>query len=153
LAYAPVKALQQEYATLREEINNVTANYSKSDWLTKKQRLNELSKQLMAAKENAYNDIYERMNSCGSMGISLSGQKCTAVDLHGLSVEGAKRLIQDPIMSVLPVLKRIMVITGRGVHSQNGEGILKPAIKGYLEELQVEFEDVEGNDGAIYVIG
>jgi hypothetical protein len=121
-----------------------------SDWLVKKRKLNELKKQIMAAKENAFNDIYERMNSCGSMGVCLFGQS-TSVDLHGLSVEAATRFINDPILPVLSVLKKIMLITGRGVHSADGQGVLKPAIKEYLRGFDIKCEDVNGNDGAIYI--
>jgi hypothetical protein len=94
----------------------------------------------MAAKENAFNDIYERVNSVGCMRISLSGQK-TGVDLHGQSVEAAKRFINDPILSVLAVLKTIMVITGRGLNSSSGESVLKRELKKYLYELNIKFED------------
>jgi hypothetical protein len=135
---------------LRDDLNNSSVN-SNPNWLAKKQIMSELKKQIMAAKENAFNDIYERMNSCGSMGISFCGQG-DRVDFHGLSVEAAKRFIQDPILTVLPVLKKIMIITGRGLHSQTGQGVLKSAITSYLDELKVKFEDVVGNDGALYVI-
>jgi DNA-nicking Smr family endonuclease len=105
----------------------------------------------MSAKENAFNDIYERMNSTGSMGISLIGQS-TTVDLHGQSVEAAKRFINDPILPVLHVLKKIMVITGCGLNSTIGEGVLKPALKSYLSVLNIKCEDVEGKDGAIFIL-
>jgi DNA-nicking Smr family endonuclease len=141
--------LQQEYDNLQIKVNSTTI-HSNPNWLANKQQMSELLKQLMAARENAHNDIYERMNSCGSMGINLSGQS-TAVDLHGLGIEAAKRFIQDPILAVLPVLKKIMVITGRGVHSQSGECVIKQGIHNYLKELEVKFEEVKGNDGAIYV--
>jgi hypothetical protein len=143
-----VDALNQEYVKLREELNS--PNNLGEEWLEKKMRLSELRKQIMAAKENAFNDIYERVNSTGSMGISLAGQN-TTIDLHGQSVEAAKRFINDPILPVLPVLKKIMVITGRGLNSANGEGVLKPALKTYLTELNVKYEDVEGNQGAIFI--
>jgi DNA-nicking Smr family endonuclease len=149
LAYAPVKRLQDEYDTLKEDVNRTTVRFD-SKWLAKKQQMSYLKKQIMAARENAHNDIYERMNSVGSLGISFSDQS-TTVDLHGLSVEAAKRFIDDPILQVLPVLKKITVITGRGLHSENGECVLKMAVESYLKELKVEWEDVKGNEGAIHV--
>jgi DNA-nicking Smr family endonuclease len=150
LAYAPVKRLQQEYDSLREELNSTTI-HSNSNWLAKKKQMTKLKKQLMAAKENAHNDIYERMNSVSSIGISFSGQ-ITSVDLHGLSVEGAKQIVYNTILPVLPVLKKIMIITGRGLHSADEQGVLKPAVKNYLEELEIKCEDVERNEGAIYAL-
>jgi hypothetical protein len=149
LGYAPVKSLQREYDTLRREVNS-TSIRTNPNWLAKKLETSQLLKWLMAAKENAFNDIYERMNSCGSMGLSFSGQS-TVVDLHGLSVEGAKQIVLNTILPVLPVLKKIMVITGRGVHSQSGESVLKSSIKRFIAELNVRVEEVVGNDGAIYV--
>jgi hypothetical protein len=145
----PVRTLQLEYKSLREELASSSA-ISIFGRLAKKKRLSELLKQIMAAKENAFNDIYERMNSCGSMGLSLSGQD-TAVDLHGLSIEAAKRFIKDPILPILPVLKKITVITGRGLHSKDGKCVLKQAIKIHLQEINVKFEDVDGNEGAIVI--
>jgi DNA-nicking Smr family endonuclease len=145
-----VKRLQQEYDSLRAEVNSTTIK-SNPKWLAKKKQMIELSKQLMAARENARNDIYERVNSCGSMGISFCDQ-ITTVDLHGLDIEGAKQIVRDTILPVVSVLKEIMVITGRGVHNQSGEsGVLKQAIKSYLGELQVKFEDAKENDGILNV--
>jgi DNA-nicking Smr family endonuclease len=144
-----VKRLQNEYDLLKEELNSTTVRFD-FKWLAKKQEMSYLKKQIMAARENAHNDIYERINSVGSMGISFYDQS-TTIDLHGLSVEAAKRFIDDPILHVLPVLKKIMVITGRGLHSANGECVLKVAIKSYLNELKVECEEVKGNEGAICV--
>ena len=141
--------LNEEYDALRDELNKSSSD-NKFEWLEKKKRLSELRKQIMAAKENAFNDIYERMNSVGCMGISLAGQK-TAVDLHGQSVEAAKRFINDPLLQVLPVLKTIMVITGRGLNNFSGESVLKTELKAYLKELNVKCEDSEGNAGAFFI--
>jgi dsDNA-specific endonuclease/ATPase MutS2 len=122
-----------------------------SNWLITKMRLSELNKQIMEAKENAYKDVYERVNSIGFMGMSWSGEN-TTVDLHGQTVQAAKKVISETILPVLPVLKKMTVITGRGLHSPNGQGVLKEALKEYLEnELSVKYQDVESNDGAILI--
>jgi DNA-nicking Smr family endonuclease len=49
-------------------------------------------------------------------------------------------------------LKKIIIITGRGIHSKNGECVLKPVIESYLKESEVKFEGVKGNDGAMYIM-
>ena len=48
--------------------------------------------------------------------------KKMSIDLHSLHVEEAKSILQDFILPVLPVLKKVNLITSRGKHSDTGKG-------------------------------
>ena len=57
------------------------------------------------------------------------------------------------VLPVLDVAKQIMIITGRGLHSQHGRAVLKEAVRDYFTNLAIRCEDVLINDGALYVYG
>ena len=73
------------------------------------------------------------------------------VDLHGLFANEANEIIQEYILPVLHVLKKMVIITGRGAHNKSRKAVLKQEVKLFLTSRQIKFEDVLGNDGAIYV--
>ena len=106
--------------------------------------------QLAKARENAANDIFERMNAYGGMG-TLSGNTLLKIDIHGLHVEEAKAQIAEYVLPVLQVVSKVILITGRGRHSASGSSILKPALEAFLRSVEVNFRDVPGNDGAIWM--
>jgi DNA-nicking Smr family endonuclease len=54
-------------------------------------------------------------------------------------------------LPVLPVIKKLVLITGRGNHSDGGKCVLKETLKDYLCELDVQIYKIKGNDGAIRV--
>ena len=60
-------------------------------------------------------------------------------------------MIQEYILPVLHVLKKMIIITGRGSHNKTGKAVLKQEVKLFLNSKQIKFEDVLGNDGAIYI--
>ena len=104
----------------------------------------------MKARENAANDIFERMNASGSMG-TLSANTLLKIDIHGLHVKEAKAQITEYVLPVLQVVSKVILITGRGRHGASGASILKPAMEAFLRLVNVNFKDVPGNDGAIWI--
>jgi len=119
--------------------------------------LRNVRSKLNLARQNAANDIFERMNSCGKMGVILEDNYQTEnesdvfVDLHGLHVNEAKLKLSEHILPLLKDLKKITLITGHGVHSNNGESILKKAIATYLNEKKIRCEDDLNNKGALCI--
>jgi DNA-nicking Smr family endonuclease len=66
----------------------------------------------------------------------------------------AKAILQDYVLPVLPVLKRVNLITGRGKHSQNGVSVLKESVKKFLCEdvgVPLRCEDRMDNEGVLFV--
>ena len=97
--------------------------------------INRIRGEINIARKNAREDIFHANNSAGGMGIQIDqgddydydydGSTTTSrinIDLHGQYVEDAKILFDEKVMPVLPVQKRIGVVTGRGKHSKTAKG-------------------------------
>jgi hypothetical protein len=95
--------------------------------------INRIRDEISIARKNAREDIFHANNSAGGMGIQIDqgndydydGSTTTSrinIDLHGQYVEDAKILFDEKVMPVLPVQKRIGVVTGRGKHSKTAKG-------------------------------
>ncbi|KAJ3107733.1 hypothetical protein HDU97_003403 [Phlyctochytrium planicorne] len=102
--------------------------------------------------ERAARDIFERSNSSGGMGQISNDRWELYVDLHGLHVEEAKLMMEQFVLPVVPVLKSVNIITGRGKHSQSGESILKKAMKDYLPTVGFVGKEVQENPGVLNVV-
>ena len=101
--------------------------------------------------KNAAKDIFERINSKGIKNIIVDRKEVFCVDFHGLFVDEAKEVFSEFILPLLDVAKQIMIITGRGMHSQSGKSILKEAILEHLTFLNIKFKTVTNNEGVIYI--
>ena len=148
-ARAPVRVLEDEIKKVQNRYNAhwKATNQEKRKFL---QTIKCFKKRLVKARENAANDIYERMNASGNMG-TLSGNTLLKIDIHGLHVEEAKSQITEYVLPVLHVVSKVIVITGRGRHGASGASILKPAMEDFLHSVNINFKDVPGNDGAIWI--
>lgn len=77
------------------------------------------------------------------------------IDLHQMTREEAR----SALMSFLDEAKaknykRVRVITGKGLHSVSGKGVLKKYVEGILEREGIKYRDAklyEGGSGAIDV--
>jgi DNA-nicking Smr family endonuclease len=90
------------------------------------------------------------MNSAGQMGMSVPGRG-VQLDFHGLYVNEAKKIIDADVLPVLPVLKKIVLITGRGAHNPKQEAKLKSALKEYFASVKIRCEEMSENQGAICI--
>ncbi|KAF9785202.1 hypothetical protein BJ322DRAFT_1108660 [Thelephora terrestris] len=60
----------------------------------------------------------------------------TAIDLHGATLAEAFQIVEEMVYETPPTkAKPLQIITGRGAHSANGVGVLRPALKNKLTEL------------------
>ena len=146
-ARRPVNALQADIEQLKEKLSHLQVGSGKFRKVSK--QIDGLKATLRESRLNAAFDIYERVNS-----VSSSDSDIMSIDLHGLHVQEAKSILQDYVLPVLPVLKRVFLITGRGMHSKDGRGALKEAISKFLlndVELPLRCEDQIGNEGALFV--
>lgn len=78
------------------------------------------------------------------------------IDLHGLTrAEARDSLLEFLENSRDKKYKRIRVITGKGLHSENGQSVLNGYIKNILEKEGLEYSDAkicDGGSGAIDVL-
>lgn len=146
------------------------------EWKLKKEKSNEIKMNLNKARQNAAKDIFERINSQGidfffilSKSFLIKSKylyiykgqmgyvnddvmnSFVKIDLHSLFVAEAKIILNEYVLPVLPALKKMIIITGRGTHNKSKKQILKEEIKSYLTLRNIKNDEVEGNDGALYV--
>jgi len=81
------------------------------------------------------------------------------VDLHGLTRKEALRVLQVTLTSARGKRLRILVITGKGKNSGDGRGVIREAVKDYLEKAGSlfvrEFKPASrknGGDGAFEIL-
>jgi DNA-nicking Smr family endonuclease len=92
------------------------------------------------------------MNNVGTMGAEVEGGMIQ-VDYHGLHVSGMRKKFKDHILPIIPEVKKVMIITGRGSHSVGKESKLKKALQKLIGEYEnLYWQRVEDNDGAIVVL-
>jgi len=95
--------------------------------------------------------------------------KIKSIDLHGYSLEAANKAIEDFIIkSYQENINKLIVVTGKGIHSQNEKdpyvskdlSILKYSVPEFIKNDQklmkkiIEFKDAEikdGGSGAFYI--
>lgn len=110
---------------------------------------------LAAAREKAREDIYSRMNSVGEMGAQQEGRDgLIQVDYHGLHVNEMRTKFKEHVLPILPVVGKLMIITGRGSHSAGKESKLKKALFKLIGQYEnnIFWQRVDLNEGAIYVL-
>lgn len=80
------------------------------------------------------------------------------IDLHGYTADEAIRILDNFIDSMQKRhVKKILVIHGKGLHSQGGDGILKHEVKRYLERSGKcgafgHPKSSQGGSGALWVV-
>lgn len=81
------------------------------------------------------------------------------VDLHSYLLEEALKVTKDFIASSANHgLKKIRIVTGKGLHSPNCEAVLRPAIIGlvksskYVREIELNPKPEDGGSGAVILI-
>ncbi|KAJ3097596.1 hypothetical protein HDU97_004724 [Phlyctochytrium planicorne] len=149
-ARAPVKILEAEYKQTKDILEGA-ARASSEKYRLAAARIGPLTSELNAARMNAARDIFERTNASGGMGSLSNNRREISVDLHGLHVGEAKEMLQQFVLPVVPVMKSVVLITGRGKHSVGGDAVLKKAMKEYLQELGLSGKEVLGNPGALRI--
>jgi DNA-nicking Smr family endonuclease len=161
-ARAPADAVERDYLEARTKLSSIL-NIRSAEWKAQSKRVNALSVQLTAARANAAQDIYERVNSEGSgMGERTSSSQWESderrVDLHGLHKSEAESVLVQFVLPILPVCKSIVLITGKGLHSggcsgevDKGKGQLRDSVVAFLRDRKIKCSVLKNNDGAIRV--
>ena len=148
VARAPANRLLTELEHIRTCLKQEKSE-KKEKFLTLKHK--DLYDKWKLAIRNATRDIYERVNSrqLDESDANTINEFC--VDFHGLYVYEAKEMFTEFVLPLLDDAKRIMIITGRGKHCENGKSILKESIETYFTSINIRFENVRNNSGAIYI--
>ena len=125
-ARAPVEKLQQKLNQLLEEKRNTMETQKTMNICNEMIKVRSM---LSAARQKSREDIYTRMNSVGAMGAQQDNNGgLIQIDFHGLHVNEMRIKFKEQIIPILPVVKKVMVITGQGLHSAGNEGKLKKAL-------------------------
>ncbi|XP_068224952.1 uncharacterized protein [Palaemon carinicauda] len=66
------------------------------------------------------------------------------VDLHKMTRSEAIRIVNEFLAEKVRRYSRVRIITGKGLHSSDGEAKVKPAIKQLLQEKGLEYQEVSG---------
>jgi len=113
------------------------------------EQISDLERRLDAAKDNAAADIFAQLNAQG-LNMGDGGRNEFWQDFHGLHVDEAKAKLTDLIEQVLPAIRTIVIITGRGIHSPNGNAKIQKAVRQLVASREsLEITPVEGNPGAL----
>ena len=89
----------------------------------------------------------------GTMGTIIDDIENSFVkfDLHGLYPDESISIIREIILPALLVLNKIILITGRGAHCKSGRSVVKEEVKRFLNSHGLKYDEVLGNEGAMYV--
>ncbi|MCK5413011.1 MAG: Smr/MutS family protein [Candidatus Pacebacteria bacterium] len=77
------------------------------------------------------------------------------IDLHGLTKDEAREEVLSFVDEArMKNYNRIRIITGKGLHSENGRGVLRGFVQSLLEKQNLKYSDAkidEGGSGAIEI--
>ena len=122
------------------------------EWCRERSLVDDLTSTLKAARLNAAQEIFAQMNADGlGMGEDRDTLGECTLDFHGLHAREAERLATELIDCVLPSMRSLVIITGRGSHSTGGRSVLRPVIERLVaaRSSTVSLEAVAGNPGAV----
>jgi len=78
------------------------------------------------------------------------------LDLHKMTRDEARKEVGAFLDEAeAQDLKKVRIITGKGLHSESGTGVLNAYVKGILDRGGYEYQDArydEGGEGAIEVL-
>ena len=99
--------------------------------------LRKVRSKLGVAIQKSHEYIYMYMNHIGSMGAQQGGNFWDDPNFfHGLHVDEMRIKFKEHILPILPLVKKVMVITGQGLHSHRNENKLKKVVFKLIGEHQ-----------------
>jgi len=152
-ARRPVKLLETQVREARSMLKALRSDELSQEWRDQCANVADLESRLKVARLNAARDIFAQVNADG-LGMGEDGGVLgdVTLDLHGLHVKEAERLMTELLDCVLPATRSIVIITGRGAHNAKGVSVLRPAIEKLVALREAaSLEPVAGNPGAIRI--
>ena len=131
-------------------MSNDISNKDKKDW-----------EEFVSSKKKLFDKDQKKLTQ-----ISLASR---SIDLHGYSLEGANQAVEEFInKSYLDNVKKLIIVTGKGLHSQNEKNpyvskdlsILKYSVPEYIKNnpelmkkiIEIKNAEIEdGGAGAFYI--
>jgi DNA-nicking Smr family endonuclease len=157
-ARAPVDALRQEYRNAKNKLDSLW-NTKTEEYIVLLQEVESLRLKLQQVQDNAARDLFERMNSLGGDKGVENKENDLELDFHGLHVNEAKKIFEELVPPILPVLRKVVLVTGRGAHSGSGTSVLKQELKKFVTQvLQDKYgliascQEMRSNAGCLLVI-
>lgn len=78
----------------------------------------------------------------------FSGKVCAELDLHMLTRQQAEIELYDFLQKCGELgFGKVRIITGRGLHSENRQSVLKPFVQEILKKEKLRFRDAKINEG------
>jgi len=154
-ARSPVDKLNNEVKDLSTYLSLIR-DYESDEYKSTFNQIKGIQKTLIPlAQAKAKDLIWERMNTAGSMGTeNLSGE--IEVDFHALHVKEAEEIFDKQVLPFLQAAKKVLLVVGRGNHSEGNVAKLKPALRRYIDRHDhrrfMKHNSVPGNDGVIRVV-
>lgn len=151
-ARRPVQVMRNELKQLIAKRNRIF-DYESKERVTVDAKIKDTEERLSVAQHAASQDIFQRINRSGSMGRQSSDSDEICIDFHGLHVNEAVAKFEGDVLAVLPALRKIRVITGRGKHSEGGSSAIKNKLVTIIDrDDRLWREPVANNPGAIRVM-
>ena len=148
MAKAPVLKLEEDLEQVQKEIDTFVDIFCEAYQEKIKER-KQIEKNLKQARINASNDIFERLNSRGNMGVLNEEDNTVSFDFHFQHVNEAKTKLDDLVLPVVSVFSQVYLVTGYGVHSEKKQAILKHSIKKYVMSKKFICENDPTNKGRL----
>jgi DNA-nicking Smr family endonuclease len=152
---ARVKRIQDEKATIEKELMYNQNEQSESYITNLQQRWNALDVKLSDARIEAREEIFSRVNSAD---VHSAGDRYLSIDLHCMYADEAREKLYMLVVPVLPVMKKMLIITGKGSHSEESVGVLRGVVIRFVESVRnregkrcMEWEAISDNEGALWV--
>ena len=109
-------------------------------------RIERLKRDLKAAQKNASDAVFAQVNAAEGMGV-IDDNGNLQCDFHGVRAPEAKRIFDEIVLPKLS-LYNVKIITGRGVHSEDGRAVLKPLLREHARSLGLDTESIRGGPEA-----
>ena len=148
LARAPSLKLEQDLEQVQKGIDTFRDVFCEAYQEKIKER-KQIESNLKQARINASNDIFERINSRGNMGVWNEEDNTVSFDFHCQHVNEAKTKLDDLVLPVVSVFSQVYLVTGYGVHSETQQATLKYSIKKYVTAKKFICENDPTNKGRL----
>lgn len=111
----------------------------------------DLRRRLSAARRAGADALYAAVNAGGAAAGGAGGGGIV-LDFHGLTAAEAVGRYRELVQAVLPVVRSVTLVVGRGRHSERGRGVLRGVLEVHIASSPgVRATAVPGNDGRLEV--
>lgn len=148
-ARAEQHQLEDKIASLRTQL--IAGKVAPEQHAAVRKQLHDAKRALPGVTAAAALAVFRRMNEFRDGGL-LTVDGMHAMDMHGQSVRDVPRIILEEVVPLMPVLKRVVLITGRGAHNPDGLAPLRDKVCQEVEKAGLSWRPMPRHkDGCIIV--